>query len=465
MDIDSFLKPIFEYIKQETGLSIDYSKNVIFSKIAFLVASKKACFIFESDQNKSIMNYYAINLAMSGAGKDFISNELEKKFFYEPIQYIKKQLSNKRSELQKKLEMNAVGIYGNDKFDSNAKNQYIRENSFKELPIKYDKFTIEGFQAVRHQLQESYFGSLFFEQGEILDFFKKENAFELISFLADIYEGRDKAKATKGDLKLKHSENVPVIFMGYSSPTNMHSDSSYKKLSDSFKQYFARRSFFVYENDLIITEYSDVEVHEMVKNKQKNQDLFLNIRQIFKQNFDAIESNKELFISVEMEVKIKIYKNKKQIEAVKNKKNEILYTDLMNRHWKSLKLACILQTIFEPNETHLKNDYWEYASNFADSLEKYIIKFSMDRPIGDFEAIYQFFKDNENQVIPISRVREFIENFKNKSKSAFYSIWNDAKDYIQTKSEQEGFSFEEIIGKRNAKYFCLKTLEKQMEGK
>lgn len=459
--LEKNINKILEFIQlNSVKLPKTYIHNILNAHFVYMVATKRVTYYFESENKNKSLAYYALGLGRSSSGKDNTLGLLHDNFFNKIFSDIEKVYETSRIQIQKQIGQEAISRYP-DKFQNQIRDQWEKENSPKQLSIKYDQFTLEGLKTLREQLEQYQYGATFFEQSEFMDFLKKENSFESVSLLAEIFEGNNKPKITKGGVKFKEVKGIPSIFISHSSASGMHKDKTYSQLLFSFEKYMARRTFFVFPSESeFINRKRDPDFLD--KKMQSVHDI-KDTKNWLNNVWENLKNNQSIKIGLEMEKYILDYEIECEDLALnKYSGHEVIKLEIENRWWKTVKLAICYQCLIDPNSNELTKQAFDIAKNYADSLGQYLIKFYFSKPDDTFDQFKKFFASNKYKKFTVMQLRKL--GFL--SWGSFSKDWQQHFEYLNETFKDEGLKLVEQKANKNSYiYFLTDLIQEEMEGK
>jgi hypothetical protein len=429
------------------------------------------------NESPHIANVYSFGLTNSGGGKNKSLSDLDESFFekiyFEIDNELKKDFQFKLSEIEDAANNFAKrkNQDGKEWIDHTAKQQYIKEYSPRKLSYMFDNFSPEGLIAERYEMfLSSRGGSFLFENTEFLSFLSKQASekSDCISLLAEIYDkGTNKAKVIKSDKEAKKiSKKVPQNLIAYAPIDSMHDDKSYNLLLNIIKSAFARRSFFYFEENLQ-KEILTIEQKKLLREEVDVKEFQLNDFFLDKFNKTKPKEEKGKYIhKVYMIQKDSIVDDlylgfeefcEKQAEI---QKNRIIYNELVGRPWKTIKLATILQCVYNPDSEFIEEKAMAEAIDISNYFGKFLFNLIHNKPKNSWQSAYDFYLENLSKPISMTTLNEKgffgITNFKRH--------FEDFEIYASFRASEEGYIFERVGGKGNSKLYVLKKIEEKLQG-
>lgn len=342
-------------------------------------------------------NHYAINFMPSGAGKDRMSDELDK-FAYQPFriwfQCIVQELKQKlRFELEREAR---IQFPEEDK--QKQRKKYIDEKmkEFGHLALEVADGTREGLFRDAKVLKKAGIGSLMIKIAELGQYLNNMTTEQKLFFntVFEAYSGIIRAKSIKGERREGDIEDLPVNILFYSDPTLFKSDLA-KAFSLLMEIGLIRRC--------ILTFMSELEPYEMEIDGRKaykaEEKYYCDLKAIGLQlyeKFEKIESNAQYELTEETYVKVfHPYKNRlKQI--AEKEENTLIKKEIRSRELKVLKVSCQYASVNHPNEHFINPEDMEMAIDTVERLSTDFRKFLSFRPShpDKCDRIFQFLLEN-----------------------------------------------------------------------
>lgn len=465
------IKPILKNISDVKNIPYGIVLNTFIGLAASVYSFHRIKFQLEKNELSKTANIYCMNFAPSGFGKnrtfDIVKNSCFRKCYEEIEKLLKKQNEYRWSEL--KLEADRLFPYkekGSGYTDFNGRKDFIARNEPRAITPILSDITVEGLQADRWELSQCSQGSILFKNTEFLEYLlaKDKEKSTTLSYLGDIYDGDDVAKSVKShNQSKKFSHNIPQNLLVYASVNFMHKDSSFNILMANLSKSFARRSFLFYDKDLK-TEVLSFEARKALLKKSDLDNLDFNDffvkafnelshrhgkdNIIYELEFDSIAS--DLFLQFQTE---------NEIQAQKFN-DDVVKTELIGRHWKTMKLATILHAIYKPTEKYICEQAMVEAIEIANYFGDCFFEFTSNKPKLDFELVYEYFERNIGKPISAMKLRE--KRFFNNA--YFKKYFEELKEYLREMADSKGCIFEEMKGAGNTKLYVLKKIEEKLQG-
>lgn len=317
-------------------------------------------------------------IAKSGASKDS-SLRAARKCFDNGYKIINDFRNNSAIERAKEMAREA----GNDIPDRFAgyKEFYIAPN-----PLFVAISTTEGFIQHLNDLSNDKIGAGYIFSGEIgAELANNPNLTENIKVLAELYdEGTKEVKIVKArENQSKEVKNLPVSALFIGSQDNLlYDDTIKKKFKTEFTTKLARRSFFIFvHEDIVTNEYNSIS--EMIKIEQEIEDNAKRNRQEVSEYIEGL--TQELIdysyntISVNPEVRNLFTLYKKYNEEIANTiDNQYPIAKLTRTHlqWKALKLSGALALIQQSDTIEV--EHYKAAIEFVELINNDVLIFEKE---------------------------------------------------------------------------------------
>jgi len=444
--------------------------NTFIGLAAAVYSHNRIKFQLEKNEQPRIANAYCLNFAPSGFGKNRIFDLVKNSFFAKCFDKIEKdyqdQYDNRWSELNSKAEkmFTKQKRDGTSFIDYKARDSFLDKNEPRMITPILSDITVEGLQADRWEVSQSTQGSILFKNTEFLEYLlakDKEKSLTL-GYIADIYDGDDTAKSVKShNQSKKFSKQIPHNMLCYASINVMHKDSSFEILIQALSKAAARRSFLFFDANLKESVMTFDERHKMLQESDNEK---LDFNNVF---FDAFNKtfNKKNHV-YKLNRKSKAYEDylrswtANETEAFNTRDNDVLKTELIGRHWKTLKLATILQAIYDPENEFICEMAMSEAIEFSEYFGQCFGKFLMNKPKLDFEKMFDYFEERIGKPITTMELRK--TNFFNAN--YFKKYFDEFKSFADEYAQSKGLIFEELKLSKNGRAYVLKTLEQELKG-
>ena len=327
------------------------------------IASMMRCTIKSAHSKQPLpINVYAVNLAVSGAGKGMSTDILEEQVLNQfRERFIEETLPIIAEGNLPKIAHKRAARKGTDPDDELERIQ--REyDALGPFPFSFDSGTVPAVKQMRHKLLMAGAGSICFEMDEMGSNLLG-NADVLTLFL-ELFDGKAKQKLVKDTADSKRSEEIhgktPTNMLLFGTPSKLLSGG---KVEDEFYSMldtgYARRCIFGYsrENPKNLALSAD-EIYDMLT--ATDTDTFIeDLSDQIGELADMINFNKSLTVSREVSLHLIEYKLHCEKRAYQlGDHNEIRKSEMAHRFFKTLKLAgayAFIDGSHEITEDHLYN--------------------------------------------------------------------------------------------------------------
>jgi hypothetical protein len=447
--LENFLIPLFPNNTHTCLL------NCLNSKLAQVVAFKKAKFQ-KTEQDLSIpINYYALNFVASGGGKnviftyldDYLLCLLQKRYEDEDQKYYKSKLSKIEAVAEKRFPKN-----------ENSRNNFIQKEEKNIGQIRFVSDiaggTPEGLFSQLLIFQEADLGCPFYQNNEFGGFMENCNPQEkaLLYKLLDVYDGKAYDKSIKTEKRTKNINGVPVNIMFMSDTDKLLEPKAYHELMKYFGQGMIRRAFITYQPRSPVKIFRDVNVltirEDTAKLYAKNQ----------QQRITDLINDIPLGASYKLQRNARnIYVN--YIADCAEKHNEIFgkidnicLSDILNRFWKTLKLAALIAVTEHPQQLIITVQDMNYAIYQTELFAEDFSAFFKATPTSDAEKLFYYFYDNKNKWLTRTDINK--QKFVHKDR---FKMWFDENlEYLHEIANKKGFAIvEESMGSIGKKYILI----------
>ncbi len=351
---------------------------------------------------------YVLNLMVSGTGKGYSTNILEREF----IAYFKKEFLN--NIFPRKAEENIQTLaqeraawrvnIGQTARPLDEEIEFQQEEFQKhfdrlgELAFSFDSGTAPAVKQMREKLLLASAGSMNLELDEVGSHITTNT--DVLNVFLELYDvGLVKQKLIKNTLENIRSEelpgNTPTNLMMFGTPTKLLDGG---KVEEEFKEFletgYARRLLFGYTIDTHRTKYASAqERYQQMVDTNLAKDVLL-IQQTFT-NFAKRPFNPVLRMSEDNHIYLTEYQMRCE-EAADNFKAHmhIHKNEMAHRHYKAIKLAGAYT--FADNSTEITQDHLDYAISVVDDSGEAF--HTLMRKQGPYERLAHYLADCDNDV-------------------------------------------------------------------
>ena len=381
--------------KQHPERSMNSIINTVLVKNAQMLTGKGVKYVEKG--NISYCNHYTINFMPSGAGKDRMSDELDKFVYYPYRNWFKCRFREVKEAFRLKLEQEARRQFPEEDKQKQRK-KYVEEQmkEFGNVFLEVSDGTREGLFRDAKVLKKLGFGSIVFKIAEISQFFKNMTTEQklLIDTIFEAYSGIIRAKSIKGEHREEDIEDLPVNILFYSDPTAFKSDLS-KIFNLLMETGLSRRC--------TITFMSKLEHYKMEPNGKKaykaEEKYYGDLKAIGLQLyeiFEKVEDNAQYELTEETFVKV-FYPYRLKLKSMMEKEeNSLIQKEICSRELKALKISCQYACLNHPKEFFINPEDMEMAIDTVETLSKDFKKFLNYRPSKNdgYDELFSLFLDN-----------------------------------------------------------------------
>ena len=449
--LENFLIPLFPNNTHTCLL------NCLNSKLAQVVAFKKAKFQ-KTEQDLPIpINYYALNFVASGGGKnviftyldDYLLCLLQKRYEDEDQKYYKSKLSKIEAVAEKRFPKN-----------ENSRNNFLQKEEKNIGQIRFISDvaggTPEGLFSQLLIFQDAGIGCPFYQNNEFGGFIENCNSQEkaLLYKLLDVYDGKAYDKSIKTEKRTKNINGVPVNIMFMSDTDKLLEPKAHHELMKYFSQGMIRRAFITYQPRSLVKIFRNVDElttrEDVAKLYAKNQQ-----QRII-----------DLINDIPLEAAYKLQRDARNIyvnyiadcaekhNEIFGKIDNICLSDILNRFWKTLKLAALIAAIEHPQRLVITAQDMDYAIYQTELFAEDFSAFFKATPTSDAEKLFYFFYDNKDKWL----TRTDINKQKFVHKDRFKMWFEENLEYLHEIANKKGFDvISEPFGRNGFKYKLIKN--------
>ena len=378
------------------------------------------------------------------------------------------------------------------------KDFYIQPN-----PLFVAISTTEGFIQHLNDLSDDSFGSGYIYSGEVgAELASNVNLIENIKVLAELYdEGTKEVKILKSrENQSREVKNLPVSALFIGSQDNiLYEDSIKRKFKTEFTSKLARRSFFIFVNEEIITnDFSSIQ--DMLKEERivddKAKEARIRVSNYIEDLTKVLLEYTTKYITVSEDVRDLFSLYKRYNEEVANTiDSQYPMTKLTRTHlqWKALKLSGALAII--DGRTTIELEDYRGAIEFVETINRDIHNFEKELVKEPYELFADYVRlyaiNNEFTIslhdlrkagfIPMkgqssTNLNELVKLVNSYDKNGLYSLKNDEVHFtLIEKKDNILLSYIPCSGSKEYRmkhcsdgYICeeiqFKTLEEMLQG-
>lgn len=338
-------------------------------------------------------NLYGLIFMGSGIGKDRMISMMNKNFLLK----IKSDY-NTRYTTRMERYMENVQNEADEKYPGSKRLQadYKRSKELHAPILETSRGTPQAILSYRNSLSEVGIGGLYFHHSEFADYFmsRDENNKLFLDIVKEAYEGDTGAVILKSEKTAKATYNVPMNMLVHTSNYGFASDGATRdKLYSFFNRGYARRAFIcVAQRDDNAIVYDTIE-EEMQANKEVEE----TVKEVAADFWELYEANVggkgyTYKLSDESDRLLFAYKKKIRMRREENPfAQEHVLTELESRHWKALKLACLISAYEEPDNREIGVDYMKAAIQLVEHYGGNFLKFFEEAQKEDHEKLFDYF--------------------------------------------------------------------------
>lgn len=381
--------------KQYPERSINSIINTILAKNAQMLTGKGVKYAEKG--REGFGNYYAINFMPSGAGKDLMSDELDKFVYYPYRNWFKCTFQALKEKLRLELEQEAKRLFPEEDKQRQRK-KYVDEKmkEFGNIVLEVSDGTREGLFRDAKVLKKAGFGSLMLKIAELGQYLKNMTTEQRLFFnvIFEAYGGTIRAKSIKGEHREEDVENLPVNILFYSDPTVFKSELS-KIFNLLMETGLSRRCIMTFMSELESYEMEPDGIKALKAEEKYYSDLKAIGLQLY-EIFEKVENNAQYELTEETYVKV-FYPYKFKLKSMADKEeNKLIQKEIRSRLLKALKISCQYASLNHPKVLFINPEDIEMAIDTVERLSADFVKFLNYRPSYDdrCDRIFKFFLEN-----------------------------------------------------------------------
>ena len=381
------------------AITVNSIINMVHTKIAQMLTAKRIKYI--EIGSSGYPNYYSIIFMPSGAGKDRLSNELDKYVMFPFQKWFELNVNVLKQNREITIRQEADTKFLDEKQEK-QKEIYINKKlkGFRNLVIEISDGTREGLYCDAKAFKEAEFGSLMIKFAELGQYMSSMTTEQKLFFntLFEAYDGKIVSKCIKSEQRRESIEDIPVNTLMYSDPTLFKGSNLEKIFNALMETGLGRRC--------IITFMDKEEPYEMEtdgnKYHKEEEKYYRDLKALgekFYKIFDSIKPNTcyeladETSINVFHPYKVKLSKLNKKTS------NTLLKKEIKSRELKVLKMSCLYASINHPEESYINPLDMKMAIATVERLSKDFLTFVEYRPVFEdkYDRMLQFFLKNEGK--------------------------------------------------------------------
>ena len=309
-----------------------------------LVASMMRATIVTHDRGEIPVNMYALNLAVSGAGKGHATNIMENEVIHQfRSRFLEETFISLADQNLPKLAVKRANRKGEDPDDERVRVQKEFDSSGPML-FSFSEATPPAVKQLRHKMLMADAGALNLQVDEIGS--NLVGAVDVLNTFLELYDqGMTKTKLVKNTTDSIRGEEIvgktPTNLLMFGTPSKLlNGGKTEEELNSMLDTGYGRRCFFGYSSTTTRNlDQTPEEVYNQLT--QTNSGTFLqDLADQLDALADGINVNKKLKVSKETSLLLIEYRIKCEREAAEYPDHEtIRKAELAHRYFKALKLA------------------------------------------------------------------------------------------------------------------------------
>lgn len=399
--IEKFLKPLNPDVDDLALL------NMVNLKLAQMVTMKRIKMKETQYQNPRMVNYYAINFADSGGGKDRPIDQLNDYLF----SFLREDLEKKNKEWREQ-ELNEFDIANMD-IKGQKESQFLalrkqKELSLRDVQFEFEKATEPALFVDAKTLDSMQFGCMCVRISELGDcLYNPLSSSDMMSCLKRVYEGTFLPTSLKSENKKSAIYNIPVNCIMYSDIDNIIGEKAGIALNTLFSTGLARRSFITFSPPKPLELGKDPLAEREIENRAYYYGKY-ELMPKLKAIYDKLEINKEFILTDEA---FKIYYNYKQNNKSKynellEAENKVMKKEVHGRFWKTLKLSTILAACNHPHSCLIQAEDVEQAISMSERFAESFSAFIGLKGENELDKLFNYLKSNKNIFVSRTEMRK-----------------------------------------------------------
>lgn len=370
--------------------------NMLIPKLAQVITFHRIQYQENEHMKPDYPNWYSINIAKSGFGKDRIMKEINEYLFSGFYRAFNFEIENYKRNRRLEIESEAMKKFDND-VDKNQRAKYIKEESKKirNLIPEVREGTREGIYQDAKGFQNAGFGGLFIQNSEFGLFLKDitTEQKQYLNLLNEAYSGNIYAKSIKGENREPDIKNIPVNLYFHTAPTPL--EENFYRFKNFLDTGFARRCSIVSQSKREeYTEEPDSEKASMEEKRyyatlealgEKFDNILVTFLDIKCATFKLTNEGYEIF-----------HQYKTSLKEKSEEENDALSIEILSRELKALKLSCLYACFNHTKDLYIHKEDMEQAINTVEFLGNGIIDFLDNKQDieGGCDNLFNFFLKN-----------------------------------------------------------------------
>lgn len=309
-----------------------------------VLASHMRCSINTQDMGNIPVNFYGVNLAPSGFGKNRSINLIEEEIIHLFRQRFQQETFPLMAETHlPKLALKRANKKGTDP-DEELERVQKEFDMIGEMLFSFSEATQPAIKQARHQFLMANAGALSLEVDEIG--FNLQGSMDALKLYLEMYDvGKTKPKLTKSTADTKRVEEIigrtPANAMLFGTPSRLFDGASTEAvLLELLDSGYARRCFFGYMQDVTRNNQQSAREIFQIKVNPGNQQFLEELAEHLERLADIINANKQLVMLEDTSIMLIEYQQQCQRAADALPTHaKMSKAELEHRYFKVLKLA------------------------------------------------------------------------------------------------------------------------------
>lgn len=371
-----FVVDVVSTIKSKhKGVSTKIILNMLIPKLAQTITFHRILYQENEHTKPDHPNWYSINIAKSGFGKDRIMKEINEHLFTGFYRAFDSEIENYKRDRKLKIESEAMKKFNKDE-DKNQRAKYVKEESKKirNLIPEVREGTREGIYQDAKGFQDAGFGGLFIQNSEFGLFLKDITAEQkqYLNLLNEAYSGNIYAKSIKGENREPDIKNIPVNLYFHTAPTPL--EENFHNFKNFLDTGFTRRCSIVSQSKqegyteepdpkkALIEEKHYYATLEALGEKFNN--ILVTFLDIKCATFKLTDEGYGVFHQYRISLKEKA-----------ETEDDSLSREIISRELKALKLSCMYACLNHPEASYISEADIGQAINTIEFLGNGIVDF------------------------------------------------------------------------------------------
>ncbi len=452
--------------KNYKGCSINSITNIVLAKTVQMFTAKRIK--FKGLENTGYPNHYAIVFMPSGFGKDKMSDDLDKHYFYDFrfwFTFEAQKLKEKYFEEIKNEANKKFPSLGDKKQDA-KRFAWIQEElkKVRNIVLEVSDGTREGFFADAKAFKRAGFGSVFNKNSEFGSYLNNATVEQrlFLNQMFEAYSGKVTSKSIKSEGREPDIEDLPVSLLWYSDPTLFEKDLK-TPFNTLMQTGLGRRSVITF-----MSKKEPYSVEKVAQNALKQQrEYFKSLHELgiklFKL-FSAVDSGAMYALTQETYCEV-FYPYKMWLEKCTDElEDTLLCKEITSRELKVLKLSCLYACINHPKVLFIHPEDMLQAIDTIEMLSADFKAFLNHKPkySDKYDRLFNFFLENEGKEFSKT---ELINDHCQKlglSRDKFRAYFDEYIDVLREFAAHKGYLLnEKPINRNSGTVYSMITMETQ----